>query len=77
MPSPIPDRASNHGLDLNQANPDSSSSSGVGVDLLHGPDPSVHMLGLPKSHPHLGRWIGLAVLVGVIAALFLVMLAGS
>jgi hypothetical protein len=77
MHSPIPDRASEHGSRLNQANPDSSSPSGVGVDLLHGPDPSVHMLGLPKSYPHLGRWIGLAVLVGIIAAFLLVTLAGS
>ncbi len=77
MPRPIPDRASEHSLDLHRANPDSSSASGAGADLLHGPDPSVHMLGLPKSYPHLGRWIGLAVLIGAIAAFLLVALAGG
>jgi hypothetical protein len=30
------------------------------------------MLGLPQSHPQLGRWVALAILAGAIVALTLV-----
>ena len=46
-----------------------------GKNLFHGPDPSIHMLGLPKSYPQLGRWVALAILTGAIAAFLLVVLA--
>ena len=36
------------------------------------PDPSIHMLGLPESHPHLGKWVAVAIIAGAIAALSLV-----
>ncbi|MGC1254847.1 MAG: hypothetical protein WA867_04800 [Candidatus Acidiferrales bacterium] len=35
-------------------------------------DPSVHMLGLPKSHPQLGRWMVIAILAGALAAFGLI-----
>jgi len=77
MPSPIADRVPERGLDAHSMNDGSSSSPStpVTVDLLHGPDPSIHMLGLPKAYPQLGRWVVLAVLFGAIAAFLLVALA--
>jgi hypothetical protein len=76
MPRPMLDRASKRGLDLHQINAVPSPPSNAGADLLHGPDPSIHMLGLPKSYPHLGRWLVLAIFVGAIAAFLLVTLTG-
>jgi hypothetical protein len=76
MPSPTLDRASQHGLDFHQI-PSDSSPARAANDLLHGPDPSIHMLGLPKSYPHLGRWLAVAIVVGAVAAFFLVALTGS
>ena len=76
MPSPTLDRASQHGLDFHQINSDSSPAR-ASNDFLHGPDPSIHMLGLPKSYPHLGRWLAVAIVVGAVAAFFLVALTGS
>jgi len=32
-------------------------------------DPSIHMLGLPKSHPGLGNWCDFAIVTGTILAL--------
>jgi hypothetical protein len=37
-------------------------------------DPAVYMLALPKSHPRLGSWIILTILVGSILALFVVVI---
>lgn len=37
-------------------------------------DPSIHMLGLPKSRPRLGSWGVAAILVGTILALAVMML---
>ena len=76
MPSPTLDRASQHGLDFQQINAGAPSAR-TSNDLLHGPDPSIHMLGLPKSYPHLGRWLAVAIVVGAVAAFFLVALTGS
>lgn len=50
----------------------SSAERAAGAKILHGPDPSVHMLGLPQSHPQLGRWVALAILAGALVALTLV-----
>jgi hypothetical protein len=75
MPSPIVDRVPERGLDARSVNVASSSASPVAVDLLRGPDPSIHMLGLPKAYPQLGRWVGLAILAGAIVAFLLVSLA--
>jgi len=75
MPSPIVDRAPERGLDVRAIDVASSSATPVPLNVLHGPDPSIHMLGLPKSYPQLGRWVALAILTGAIAALLLVALA--
>lgn len=77
MPGPTLDGASPHGLDFHPTNSDSSPATRGSDDLLHGPDPSIHMLGLPKSYPHLGRWLAVAILVGAVAAFFLVALTGN
>lgn len=50
----------------------SSADRAAGEKILRGPDPSVHMLGLPQSYPQLGRWVILAFLAGAIVALTLV-----
>jgi hypothetical protein len=55
----------------------SSSPSTAGSDLLYGPDPSIHMIGEPRTYPHLKRWLVLAILGGAIAAFLLVLLAGN
>jgi hypothetical protein len=77
MPSPTANRVRERGLNAHSMNEASSSSPStpVTVDLLHGPDPSIHMLGLPKAYPQLGRWVALAILSGAIAAFLLVALA--
>jgi hypothetical protein len=54
----------------------SSADRAAGAKLLHGPDPSVHMLGLPQSYPQLGRWVILAFLAGAIVAFALVGILG-
>jgi hypothetical protein len=50
----------------------SAAQRAAGAKILHGPDPSIHLLGMPVSHPHLGRWVALAILMGAIAAFTLV-----
>jgi hypothetical protein len=50
----------------------SSAQRAAGAKILRGPDPSIHMLGLPQSHPQLGRWVALAILTGAIVALTLI-----
>jgi hypothetical protein len=75
MASPIADRVPERGLDVEPIKVVSSSASPVPLNLLHGPDPSIHMLGLPKSYPQLGRWVALAILTGAIVAFLLVALA--
>jgi hypothetical protein len=50
----------------------SSAQREAGAKILHGPDPSIHLLGLPESHPQLGRWVVLAILAGAIVAFTLV-----
>jgi hypothetical protein len=76
MPRPIADCAPERRLD---AHPIDAVPSSVrpAVDLLHGPDPSIHMLGLPKAYPQLGRWVALAILTGAIVAFLLVVLANG
>jgi hypothetical protein len=50
----------------------SAAQRAAGAKILHGPDPSIHLLGIPQSHPQLGRWVVLAILAGAIVALTLV-----
>ena len=63
-------------MDIHRVNSPSSTNTSF-ADLLHGPDPSIHMLGLPKTYPHLGRWLALAIIVGAAAAFLLVAITGS
>lgn len=44
------------------------------ANLFGESDPSVHMLGLPKSHPQLGRWVVVAIVAGAGAAFGLIAL---
>lgn len=44
------------------------------ADIFKQEDPSIHMLGLPKSHPRLRGWLVIAIIVGATAALVLVAL---
>jgi hypothetical protein len=76
MPKPSADRAFKRGLDPRSMDPVSSPNSS-GLDLLHGPDPSIHLIGEPRSYPHLKRWLALAIVGGAIAALLLVLLTGN
>jgi len=73
MPSEIAERAEARSTEPGSL-PEvlSSAERAAGAKILHGPDPSVHMLGLPLSHPQLGRWVALAILAGAIVALTLV-----
>jgi hypothetical protein len=77
MPKPSADRAFERGLDPGSMDPVSSPNSSAGVDLLYGPDPSMHLIGEPRSYPHLKRWLALAIVGGAIAALLLVLLTGN
>jgi hypothetical protein len=49
-----------------------SAQRAAGAKVLKGPDPSIHLLALPESHPRLGRWVVLAILAGAIVAFTLV-----
>jgi hypothetical protein len=42
--------------------------------LLDETDPSIHMLGLPKSYSRLGTWLVFAILTGTVLALAVVVL---
>ena len=75
MPSPIADRVPERGLNVDPVKVGSPTAGPVPLNLFHGPDPSIHMLGLPKSYPQLGRWVALAILTGAITAFLLVVLA--
>jgi hypothetical protein len=41
---------------------------------FHQPDPSMYMLGLPKSRPRLGKWTAFVFFAGILIALMLVMI---
>jgi hypothetical protein len=73
MPSEIAERAGARSTESGSSTEVlSSADRAAGAKILHGPDPSIHLLGLPQSHPQLGRWVALAILAGAIAALTLV-----
>ncbi|HEY0702638.1 MAG TPA: hypothetical protein VGD60_07710 [Candidatus Acidoferrales bacterium] len=55
----------------------SSPVAPAAINLLHGPDPSIHMIGEPRTYPHLKRWLALAIVGGAIAAFLLVNLTGN
>ncbi len=77
MPKPSVDRAFERGANPRAMEGVSSTTSAAGTDLLYGPDPSIHMIGEPKTYPHLKRWLLLAILGGAIAAFLLVLLTGN
>jgi hypothetical protein len=77
MPKPSAGRAFERGLDSRSMDVVPSSNSTAGADLLYGPDPSIHMIGEPRTYPHLKRWLVLAILGGAIAAFLLVLLTGN
>ena len=73
MPSEIAERARESStVQLSATEVLSAAQRAAGAKILHGPDPSIHLLGMPESHPQLGRWVALAILAGAIAALTLV-----
>ncbi|HEY0702164.1 MAG TPA: hypothetical protein VGD60_05295 [Candidatus Acidoferrales bacterium] len=41
------------------------------ADIFKQEDPSIHMLGLPKSRPRLRQWVLIAILFGAVVALLL------
>jgi hypothetical protein len=73
MPSQIAERAEARSTEpAPLADVLSAAERAAGAKILDGPDPSIHMLGLPQSHPQLGRWVALAILTGAIVALTLI-----
>jgi hypothetical protein len=46
-----------------------STKIGHHASHLGATDPSAYMLGLPESHPRLGRWLVLTIVAGTILAL--------
>jgi len=44
------------------------------ADYFDQVDPSVYMLGLPKSHHRFGRWVALTILAATVLALSVVVL---
>lgn len=72
MPNRSIVQASEAGTQATPATEVSSSAKPGDAKLFSGPDPSVHMLGLPKSHPRLGRWVAVAVIAGAIVAVSLI-----
>jgi len=73
MPSEIVERAGARSTEpASLAEVLSAADRASGAKILHGPDPSIHLLGLPQSHPQLGRWVALAILSGAIVAFTLI-----
>lgn len=72
MPSGVVVHASNSGMDGAPAAEVPAPSRSASAKLFGEADPSVHMLGLPKSHPQLARWVVVAVLAGAVAAFALI-----
>jgi hypothetical protein len=44
------------------------------AEIFKQEDPSIHMLGLPRSHPRRREWLAIAIIVGATAALVLIAL---
>jgi hypothetical protein len=75
MPSEIAERAGARSTEpASLAEVLSSADRAAGTKILQAADPSIHMLGLPQSHPQLGRWVALAILAGAIVASTLVVI---
>jgi hypothetical protein len=68
----MPDRVVIQSEGGTQTTADTPSTTRSNDKLFSGPDPSIHMLGLPKSHPQIGRWVAAAIVAGAIAALSLI-----
>jgi hypothetical protein len=72
MPSGVIVHASDHETEAAPAPEVRSTSNSSATKLFDGTDPSVHMLGLPKSYPQLGRWVATAIVAGALAAFGLI-----
>lgn len=72
MPSGVVVHASHSQTESAPATEVGRSSQSASAKLFGDADPSVHMLGLPKSHPQLVRWVVLAILAGSVAAFGLI-----
>jgi hypothetical protein len=68
MPSGVIVQASDRQTEGAPAPEVRSPSHSSTAKLFDGTDPSVHMLGLPKSYPQLGRWVAVAIVAGSLAA---------
>jgi hypothetical protein len=69
MPSEIAERARDISAEHRPATEVlSAAQRAAGAKILDGPDPSIHLLGIPESHPQLVRWVALAILAGAIVA---------
>lgn len=72
MPSGVVVNASHSKIEGTPETEADRSSRSASAKLFGEADPSVHMLGLPKSHPQLGRWMVIAILAGALAAFGLI-----
>jgi hypothetical protein len=71
MPSPFADVSRRPAAPL-QNEGTSAPTGHRGSAIFNQADPAAHMLGLPKSHPKLGRWVMVAIVVGCAVALLLI-----
>jgi len=75
MPSEICERAPENSTEhAPTAEVLSSEERAAGTKILRGPDPSIQLLGLPRSHPQLGRWVALAIVTGAIVAFTMIVI---
>jgi hypothetical protein len=72
MPSGVIVQASDRQTEAAPAPEVRSPFNSPNARLFDGTDPSVHMLGLPKSYPQLGRWVAVAIVAGALAAFGLI-----
>jgi hypothetical protein len=72
MPSGVIAQASDRQTEAAPAPEVRSPSNSSTTKLFDGTDPSVHMLGLPKSYPQLARWVAVAIVAGSLAAFGLI-----
>jgi hypothetical protein len=71
MPSPIADVSRRPAAPL-QNDATSVSTGHRGSAIFNQTDPAAHMIGLPKTHPKLGRWVMVAIVVGCAVAMLMI-----
>jgi hypothetical protein len=72
MPSRLTDASRRSVTSLQDEGIPSASVRRTGNAIFDQTDPAAHMLGLPKSHPQLGRWVMVAIVVGCAVALLMI-----